>query len=178
VHHRRHSLRRPGELHLSEEGRELARRLRTEVGPYDLVVTSSAVRAVETAQALADPPAATLDELREMPEEVARAIATVKVADFATLLDLVRTHPVVAHYAARQAELWRGLGRRVPDGGRVLIVSHGGIIEVGACGALGSAVETWGGPLAPLEGVALTMDADSWTGGSVLRLRPEPTGTR
>jgi hypothetical protein len=49
IEHRRHSMRhKPGE-HLKQAGVDLARRVGTDLGPFDLVITSATARAFQTA---------------------------------------------------------------------------------------------------------------------------------
>src|SRR5512144_2917037 len=49
---RRHSMRTPGEQHLSQQGVTLARLVGQNLGPFDRVVTSTLPRAFETAIAM------------------------------------------------------------------------------------------------------------------------------
>ena len=78
-----------------------------------------------------------------------------------------------AAFASRQAALWRQIVLSVPDGGRVLVITHGGIVEAGTVGCLPTADYTaWGPSCDYCEGVELHFDDDHWVSARLLRLQP------
>ena len=78
---------------------------------------------------------------------------------FAHVAELVGAGGTAGGFANRQVEIWRGVIESVPDSGRALIVTHGGIIELGAVAANpGGPHQSWGGPIGYCEGVRLTFD--------------------
>jgi len=171
LEHRRHSRRETGGVHLSREGRALARRVAGTVGPFDRVVTSPKPRAIETAEALGFTVDATLDELAEMPDDVGLSDEALGNRSFVDYVRAVERSEEVAAYARRQAEVMRAQLARAPDpDGRLLLVSHGGIIELGAAAARPEDARAWGESLGYLEGVRLYWDRGKWVRGEVLRV--------
>jgi broad specificity phosphatase PhoE len=170
VEHRRHSLRELTGPHLSREGLALARRVAPSLGRFDRVVTSPKRRAVETAEALGLTVDATLEELGEMPDDAGLAVDTLGPRSFADYVRGVARSRTMAHYGHRQAELMRRELEHLAEDGRLLLVSHGGIIEFGAAAARPKDARGWGPPLGHLEGVRLYLDRGSWVRGEVLRV--------
>jgi broad specificity phosphatase PhoE len=170
LEHRRHSRRDPVSIHLSPAGRELARRVGANLGRFDRVVTSPKPRARETAEAMGRTVDATVDALGEMPDDVGISIDELLPRTFSDYVELVGRSEAMATYARGQADRWRAELERVPDGGAVLLISHGGIIEFGTAAAVPEAARTWGATLGYLEGVRLLWDGRRWTSGEVLRV--------
>ncbi len=160
-----------GGLHLSPRGVSLAREVGRASGRFDRVVTSPKPRAVETARAMGYEVDAELSELEEVPEEVAHRLDERSPTSFAEYAELVRSSREAATYAAHLARTWLAELERVPDGGRLLLISHSGIIELGTAGAVGAAVEEWGPGLGFLEGVQLERLRGRWGRAEVLRVR-------
>jgi len=133
------------------------------------VVTSPKPRAVETAEAMGYAVDAELSELGALPGPVDRWVdreAPRSFADYVTLVDRLaeaRTHAKVL------ADRWRNELERLSEGGRLLLVSHGGVIELGAVGALGARTRAWGPTLGFLEGIELDRDRSGWCRGAVVR---------
>lgn len=173
VEHRRHARRDPLGGHLAPEGVELARRVGRTVGRFDRVVTSSKPRAVETALAMGLRVDRELEELERMPDEVEARVDETRPKSFGEYAELVRHSSAVASYARAQADLWARELEPVPEGGRLLLVSHGGVIELGAVAAVPGALDSAGPPLGYLEGVRLTRDRGRWVRADLVRL-PEP----
>ena len=178
LEHRRHSLRAPGDPHLSAEGVRLAHSVAPRLGSFRRVITSTAVRAVETATELGRPAELQLDELRQMPADVGRQVeSVVSPASFQKYWKLVQRERAVREFAEGQASLWRRLLSDLPDGSRLLMISHGGIIELGSLAARPQEAPTWGLAVAPLEGVRLSLQGQRWVEGAVLRL-PDINGEK
>jgi broad specificity phosphatase PhoE len=178
LEHRRHSRRDPAGAHLNARGRELARRVAPSLPRFDRVVTSPRLRAVETAEALGLRVDAQIPELAEMPEETGIPIEELRGAGFAEFAAYCVRSTEMARYAAREAEAWRRELLRVPDGGALLMVSHGGIIEAGTVGAIGAAAAAgWGPSLGYLEGVRLRHDGEAWVDGAPVRVGSGSAGS-
>ena len=168
--HRRHSVRSPGDLHLSPHGVALARRVGAGSGQFDRVVTSPKPRAVETARAMGFAVDAEWEELGSVPDPVARFLERESPSTFGEYVRWATTVHEVRAAAEALASRWARELDRLPDGGRVLMVSHAGIIELGAAGALPDEAAGWGPTLAPLEGIRLDRDRGRWVQGTVLRV--------
>jgi broad specificity phosphatase PhoE len=126
---RRHSKRqRPGQ-HLTPWGVAHARRVGATLGPFDRVVTSPLARCVETAVAMGfavddvEPRLAGPDRLGETFPELEAFDGGAGRPGLARLI--ARGGPLAA-FVREQAELWRELVLRLPEGGRGLVVGHGG----------------------------------------------------
>ena len=170
VEHRRHSRRDPAGVHLNVEGLELVRRLRPTIGRFDRVVASPKPRALETAQSLGFEVDALLPDLAEMPEDAGVNVAALEHRSFAEYVRWVGRSEVASRYARHQAEVMRAELEKTPDGGRMLMVSHGGVIEFAAAGTEVPEVAGWGPPVEYLEGVRFYLDRGRWVRGEVLRL--------
>jgi broad specificity phosphatase PhoE len=178
VEHRRHSRRDPVSIHLNHEGRELARRVAPTLGRFDRVVSSPKPRAVETAEALGFTVDALLPELQMMPDDAGVAVDELNPRSFADYVRIAKRSEAMGEYAVRQATVMRQELERLPDGARLLMVSHGGIIEFGAAAARPREAMRWGEPLGYLEGIRLYLDRGKWVRGEVLRVPRETSSVR
>jgi len=160
--------------HLSQQGVDLARRAGREIGAVGWVVASTAPRTAETALAMGF----AVDVLAEMGGEAwerAQAEAAHHAqwawADpFGRYLALIRQGGVTAELAHRQRDLWMEAAHHVADGGRALVVSHGGLIEPGLVACLpGADRQAWGGPFAHCEGVTLAFDGTRFVAATIHR---------
>jgi broad specificity phosphatase PhoE len=177
LEHRRHSRRLPGGVHLTREGVALARRVAETTGPFDRVIASSAPRAIETAVAMGYAVDAEVRGLLAMPSAVDRQLAEHPPTSFADYVTAVSGSAVTRQFAERQEALWRAELGRLPEGGRLLVISHGGVIEFGTAAAVPEVAKDWGRPLAYLEGVRLQLDGDRWAGAEVVRVEATGAGT-
>jgi broad specificity phosphatase PhoE len=171
LEHRRHSRREPGEHHLSAAGRELARAVGASLPRFDRVVTSPKPRAFETVEAMGLRVDAEVALLGQMPDDAGIPGDERMPRTFADTVAMVGRSEESAAYAESQSKMWRSELERVPEGGALLMISHGGIIEFGAAFAVPRFARSWGRWLGYLEGVRLTWDGSEWTSGAILRLR-------
>ena len=125
---RRHTHRNVPQPHLSQLGVDLARRAGEELGKFDRVITSTVPRAFETALAMGYAVDEQIDQLSMMSDEVTAVIQW--NAGFTAWAKAAQTKPG-GDAAIRKplAGLLRSIVRTLPDGGRALIISHGGIVE-------------------------------------------------
>ena len=172
LEHRRHSRRDPSGVHLNGEGLALARRVASTLGGFDRVVTSPKPRAIETAEALGFPHPEVRGELGEMPEEVGAGTLGEILAfrSFGDYLRAAQRSRAAREYSMGQASFWEEVVRALPEGGRALMISHGGIIEFGAVAAAPDAARSWGAPLSYLEGVRLAWEDGRWSLAELLRV--------
>jgi broad specificity phosphatase PhoE len=168
---RRHTMRRKPGQHLSREGIALARLVAEGTQPYDLVVTSTIPRAVETAIAMGVEVDQCLEELGQLPDAVFNELGW--PSPFARVAHAVAADGPAARFAEEQARLWQEIAEQIPDGGRALIVSHGLFVELGAVASLPDADHAaWGEAIGYCEGVRLFYDGHDRR-GELLRLPEE-----
>jgi broad specificity phosphatase PhoE len=166
---RRHTIRaKPGQ-HLSQAGVTLARRVGNGIGPFNRVITSTAPRAFETALAMGFAVDEQLEPLSRMGEAVESEIDW--PASFARIAQAISQSRAAAQFAREQAELWHTIAAALPDEGRALIVTHGGIVELGAVACLPAADHAaWGPACECCEGVRLAFDGAQFIGAEILRV--------
>ena len=177
---RRHARRERPAQHLIQRGIDMARTLGAELGPFDRVVSSPLPRCVETAVAMGF----AVDEERPGlagPDGLGESVPGLDdESDFdwdggyAAFGHLLRDSEAFAAFAREQAAIWLAVARSIPDGGRVLIVSHGGAIEGGAVAAFPDADHAaWGRTARHCEGVLIGVENDRFVSIEVLRVPKE-----
>ncbi len=165
---RRHTMRIKPSKHVCKAGVVLARRIGNAMGPFDHVVTSDAPRAFETAIAFGFAVDELIPGLGQFDDSINDEVD--RNADFGALARAVRKDGAAARLARWQARLWQTLVATLPENGRALAVSHGGIIELGAIGCLPDADHaSWGAALDYCEGVRLSFDGQDFVGVEMLR---------
>lgn len=140
--------------HLSQDGVTLARKIGSNMGPFARVVTSTVPRAYETAIAMGFAVDEQLDELAILPEGFEDEAPW--DAGFTRFAQVRRESPngVLAQFSQRMLELHQEIIRFIPNDSRVLVISHGGIVEASALGcAPFEAYEEWGPACSYCEGV-------------------------
>ena len=166
---RRHTHRNVPQPHLSQVGVDLARRVGNEMGRFDQVVTSIVPRAFETAIAMGYAVDEQIEQLGMMSDEVMAVIQW--NAGFGAWAKVAQTSRVVTLYTQALAGMWRSIVRALPDGGRALIITHGGIVEAGTVGCtLAGMTITDDAACGYCEGVRLTFDGDAVVQVEMLRV--------
>ena len=166
---RRHTMRSKPGKHLSQAGVSLARRIGETMGPFDRVVTSTLARAFETAIAMGFAVDERCELLSEMSDEVDAEVDW--TLGFPEFTRAIAQGGATDRFAAAQAALWTEIVSSVGEGGRALIVSHGGIIEAGTIGCLpGANHAVWGGALDYCEGVRLSFADGRFRAAEILRM--------
>jgi hypothetical protein len=168
----RHTMRRKPGAHLSQPGIVLAKRVAKSAGPYDLVVTSPLPRAVETAIAMGFEVDETLEALGDAPPSAIDEIGWPN--SFSGVMQAVVRGGACSKIADNQAVLWRQIAGRLSNSERALLVTHGGIVELGAVASLPDANHRdWGDAIGYCEGVRLFYDAEGCRGIEIIRLPQE-----
>lgn len=166
---RRHSIRsQPGD-HLNQSGVVLARLVGQNIGPFDHVVTSTLPRAFETAIAMGFAVDEQVDLLNTYGHAVEKeAPWPLSFADYAGIIQL---GGAAAKYSRRLKKFYGGIMEQIEDGRSVLVVNHGGVVELGVVGCLpGVDFSTWGGSVEYCEGARLYWDDGTFVIGEVLRI--------
>ena len=179
----RHSKRGEGKG-LSDEGRELARRALTLLAPhYDLCVSSPKERARETMEALGferfdiDEAFTAVNPWEPFDTEVTKFAKERGIIPLAACWEI----PEALNYLRLQGETFLGavkrIARKLPEEGRALVVSHGGILEAAALhGCPHYDLADLGGELGFCEGVAFRLDGERLAGIEVKRLTKHSAG--
>jgi broad specificity phosphatase PhoE len=173
----RHSKRGEGKG-LSEEGRELARNARALLAArYDLCVSSPKERARETLEAFGferydvDEAFTAVNPWEPFDAEVSKLAKERGVIPLAACWEI----PEALNYLRLQGETFfaavKRIARGLPEEGRALVVSHGGILEAAALhGCEAYALDSMGGEISFCEGVIFKIEGEQLTGVEVKRL--------
>src|SRR5579859_382453 len=173
----RHSKRGEGKG-LSEDGRALARRARILLSPhYDLCVTSPRERARETMEAFGfdryevDEAFTAVNPWEPFDDEVLKLAKERGISPLAACWQI----PEALNYLRLQGETLIGaikrIARKLPEEGRALVVSHGGMIEAAALHACTRyELDEIGGELGLCEGVVFYFDDEKLLNVEVKRL--------
>ncbi len=172
----RHSKRGEGKG-LSEEGRDLARNARALLAAhYDLCVSSPKERARETLEAFGferyevDEAFTAVNPWEPFDAEVSKLAKERGISPLAACWKISEA----LNYLRLQGETFLGAVKRVarglPDEGRILVVSHGGILEAAALhGCETYALESIGGEMGFCEGVVFKIAGEELTGVELRR---------
>ena len=163
---------------LSEEGRELAHRARVLlVSRYDLCISSPKERARETLEAFGferydvDEAFTAVNPWEPFDAEVMKLAKERGVSPLAACWEI----PEALNYLRLQGETFlsavKRIARKLPEEGRALIVSHGGILEAAALlGASRYDLNDIGGEIGFCEGVVFKIDDEKLSGIELKRL--------
>ena len=174
----RHS-KRGGGKGLSEEGRELALRARTVLAPhYDLCVSSPKERARETLEVFGferyeiDEAFTAVNPWEPFDAQVLKLAKEGGVIPLAACWLL----PEALNYLRMQGETFLGavkrIARKLPEEGRALVVSHGGILEAAALHVCPRYdLSELGGEIGFCEAVVFKIDREQLTSVEVKRLQ-------
>lgn len=159
---------KPGQ-HLTQAGVALARRVGESIGPFDRVITSPVPRALETAIAMGFAVDEQIEALAHMDDAVDEEIRW--PVPFGEISRVMGRGGAAAKFGRKLARLLREIARSLPDGGKALIISHGGIVEAAAIACLPDADHgAWGEHLGYCEGVRLFFDGERFVRGEILRV--------
>jgi hypothetical protein len=173
----RHSKRGEGKG-LSREGRDLAQRARALLAPhYDLCVSSPKQRARETLEGLGfnryvvDKAFTAVNPWEPFDTQIAKLAQVCGISPLAACWE----YPEALNCLRLQGTTFLGalkrISNRLPEGGRALVVSHGGILEAAAL--LGCArydLDEIGGEIGFGEGVVFIFEKEALKGVEVKRL--------
>lgn len=164
---RRHSI-RAGQ-NISEQGALLARLIGEQMGKFDRVVTSPLPRAMQTAAAMGF----SVDETNELLGVFGSAVEMEipYPAGFGEYSSAIRNQGPAARHARRLADFYQQLTGTLPEGGRALVINHGGVVELSAAACLPHKDLAYLGDYVEYcEGVRLTWEAGSFTQAEILRV--------
>lgn len=167
IEHRRHATRTKPSPHLNTAGVKRARRLGETAGPFHRVVTSPRKRAIETAVAMGF----AVDETASVLKDIPKALESVVPHDagFAAFYAAISKTPEAEKYMARLRAFFENELEKIPDGARLLVVSHGGVLEWSALACLPEKARGLGGPLDKCEAVEISWEKGKFVGVKALR---------
>jgi len=177
---RRHSV-RGGDDTLSEEGKQLARKAGSTLeGNYLHCYTSPKKRAIETLEEFGytmfkvDERLGPLpgEKIRPFEDRAKKMVENRKLTLLEAFFEIKELHPILEEKGRELIEAVRQICRELPDGGRALVVSHGGDIEPAALLALGRgfSLNVLGGEFLECEGMKFFFEEDSVKRIDVIRL--------
>jgi broad specificity phosphatase PhoE len=174
LQHRRHSLKTLSGQNISPRGVELARQVGSTLGRFDYVATSSLTRTRETAEAMGFQVNEQLEELALIPSYLAQELAW--EGGFASWYDGTRPGSVGSAYVEELRDLHLRLLSKVPENGRLLIVSHSGVVEASAIACVSASgnesleVRGWGELISYCEGFEVRFENGVFRTGKPLRI--------
>ena len=162
---RRHSNRQGNSDNLSQAGVSLANKVGRSMGQFNRVITSTAQRSFQTALAMGYAPHGQLEELNPVGTTIQWD------AGFASFASLRKQGGPTVKMFDVQGQLWQMIINSISEGGAVLVITHGGIVEMGAVACMPhSNHATWGAYVDYCEGVRLTYDGVTFTKIEILRI--------
>jgi len=154
---RRHSMRVRPSPHLTQEGVDKARRVGESLGDFNLVISSRAPRAIETAVAMGYAVDEIMEEVSTTPDELNQEV--IWGVDFLQYFEVVKKGEKTTKYASDMALFIKKIAELVENDQSILIVSHGGLIELTTIGCFPTEnYERWGEPLDTCEGVRIYLE--------------------
>jgi broad specificity phosphatase PhoE len=165
---------KPGQ-HLSQAGVTLARQVGETMGEFERVVTSTMPRAFETAIAMGYAVDEQYEALGMVDDGVQEEVGWDNSADwdvsFGKWSTAFKLNGATTQYCYSLARLWYDLIANVPEGGSVLVISHGGIIEAGTIGLFPKAEHAaWGRFCDYCEGVRISFEGQKPLTVEILRV--------
>ncbi len=166
---RRHSVRKPPGVNLTQQGVTLARQVGEALGKFDRVVTSTEPRAFQTAIAMGYAVDEEIELLSSMGEDVDAECPW--PASFSQYSAANHQHKATNTYVQQLTEFYTKLADSLPEGGAALVVNHGGVVELSAVACLPEAeLSSLGDPVQCCEGIRLEWEEGRFTGVEVLRV--------
>lgn len=132
IEHRRHSMRDVGGKHLNQEGLNLARKVGMSFieESFVKVVTSDKERAKQTAVAMGFAITELNEILSTIDEGVEKEISWDQM-NFVNIKQVLEKKGALFDYTEKQKKYFLQLMNGIEDGEKILMVSHGGVLEFG-----------------------------------------------
>ena len=166
---RRHAMRKKPGTHLNQAGVSLARSVGSIAAGYSQVFTSLKDRGYETAIAMGYSVDYQIKELGMLPESVSHEISW--PCSFSEISNICSHKQLSNTFALEQANLWEKIVKQLPDNEKCLIISHGGILELGAVIlSAEESFEKWGGAIGYCEGLRFIYEDSKFYLDEVLRV--------
>src|SRR6266511_2463820 len=149
---------------LTASGAAMARGLRRDAERFALVISSPRERARDTAIATAGRVDETAELLGGSPDEALTQDRYDAMRSLEDVIQLLGTNEPSRRFAQEQLVVWEAIARRLADGARALLVTHGGNIELpGALLARRLGLGIGPLPLSYCEGISVEYGNGRWT---------------
>ena len=148
----------------------MARKVGEAMGPFGLVITSTLPRAFQTAIAMGFAVQEQREEFCPFDDDINEALFY--PAPFARWVPHIKEHKQLAQCVKEQSDLLHVIVAQLDEGDSALVVSHGGVVEVGAVGCMPQF--DWaqaGDAMSYCEGVRLAFDGVRFVKAEVLRVK-------
>ena len=166
---RRHTKRSKSSPHINQDGVDKARNLGNKLGKYDLVVSSCAPRAIETAVAMGYAVDEICDEISKTPDSIEDEV--VWGLNFEEFAKVIRKKGKTHEYVQQLADFVLDFSDKIPENGTALMISHGGLLELLTIGCFPNEdYKSWGKYLSTCEGVKIYIKDRSFEKVELLRI--------
>ncbi len=167
---RRHSTRVKSSPHLIQEGVEKARKIGSTLGSYNLVISSNAPRAIETAVAMGYAVDQIREEISATPEKIEGEVTW--GMNFDQYNEVVKQGGKTADYVDKMATFVMDIAKLLDENESALVISHGGLIELLTIGCFPlEDYKQWGEPLDTCEGVRILIHNEEFEKIELLRVK-------
>lgn len=158
IEHRRHSIRHKDTVHLNQKGVELARLIGNSMNSFDRVITSGHERAFETSIAMGYAVDEQLTDLMTFGQEVMD-----EVDNWSMSFDKIKSYYLkkgpLYQFCLDQEKLLLDEIINISEGGSLLIISHGGVIDYPLVHLFQDEDhKSWGAPFSYCEGYRLFVE--------------------
>ncbi|MBS1962095.1 MAG: histidine phosphatase family protein [Bdellovibrionales bacterium] len=168
IEHRRHALRTKPSPHLNAKGVAIAREVGEKAGPFARVISSPKRRAVETAVAMGFAVDETYSVLKSIPKDLNDFVP--HDAGFSAFFEAIPDAPEAERYLEKLRNLFARELEKIPEGGRLLVVSHGGVVEWSALACCPEDARKLGNPVDKCEAVEIDWKDGRFVGVRVVRV--------
>lgn len=166
---RRHTMRVIPGKHLSQAGVTLARTVGQTMGHFDQVLTSELPRAYETAIAMGYAVDGQYPELNTTGDSVEAEVPY--PASPAQYSAAIKAGGAASEAAKNLYAFLKKVVQTLPNEAAVLMISHGGVVELAAIGCMPNEDHAaWGAPFSYCEGVRLSFEDGQFTHLEILRV--------
>jgi broad specificity phosphatase PhoE len=166
---RRHSLRENSDETLTPQGRDLAKSIGREFGPFEPVFSGPDRLTRETVRAMGLPDPAPRSEWIPLEKDVATEVGW--PAPFWRYAPLLLSDTATRRRARTVLSGLDEILRSVPEDGSGLVVTHGGLPELAAVALFPRADHSaWGGPLWCMEGIRVEFGSADARSCEILRV--------
>ena len=171
IEHRRHSIRDKihNGIHLIQPSVDLSRKVGSTMDQFDYIITSPKERAYETAIAMGYAGNEIVEVLGSYNDDIAKEF-TFETLTFPQIAELLNQKTFTYQFAQQQANLLLKLSSKIKDGKKLLILSHGGVIDIPLVFLFPyEDHSSWGSLVSYCEGYRIQIEGDKFNNFEILR---------